>query len=285
MSEFLLLRLFVMATPRVCVLRAPGTNCDPETAHAFELCGAQAERLHLQRVLEQPDVLKSFQILCIPGGFSYGDDIGAGVIFGSHLRGRLGETLREFLTGDRLVLGICNGFQVLIKAGILPDGAASLQAAAEGNREATLTWNLNGRYTALWVKLARVSSNNVFLRGIDELELPIAHAEGRLVVKHPDVLSQWVERGQVGLCYRSPAATGPASPQELLSAKLDYPENPNGAFANIAGLGDPSGRVLGLMPHPERFLFATQHPNWTRLKLKGEGAGLKLFRNAVDYFG
>lgn len=273
-----------MATPRVCVLRAPGTNCDPETAHAFELCGAKAERIHLLRVLEQPDRLRDFQVLCIPGGFSYGDDIGAGVIFGSHLRGRLGDVLREFLAGDRLVLGICNGFQVLIKAGILPDGAESLTAAEEGRREATLTWNLNGRYTALWVRLARISSKNVFLRGIDELEVPIAHAEGRLVVQNESILAKWRERDQVALCYTSPAGRNGASPDELLRAGLPYPENPNGAFANIAGLGDPSGRVLGLMPHPERFLFATQHPNWTRLKLRGEGQGLQVFRNAVEYF-
>ncbi|MDA1162975.1 MAG: phosphoribosylformylglycinamidine synthase subunit PurQ [Planctomycetota bacterium] len=279
-----------MATPRVCVLRAPGTNCDPETAHAFEMCGAEAERVHLLRVLEDPAVLAGFQTLCIPGGFSYGDDIGAGVIFSSHLRGRLSEAIREFLTADKLVLGICNGFQVLLKSGILPDGAAGISSSTEDDRDATLTWNDNGRYTSLWVRLANLSRNNVFLRGIDQVEMPIAHAEGRLVVRDPSILETWQENGQAALCYCSASGStsdgvggGDASGQ-WLTQKLDYPENPNGSFANIAGLGDSTGRVLGLMPHPERFIHATQHPEWTRRKLRGDGDGLKVFRNAVEYF-
>jgi phosphoribosylformylglycinamidine synthase subunit PurQ / glutaminase len=274
-----------VCVPRVCVLRAPGTNCDPETAHAFEICGAQAERVHLLRVLENPALLADFQILCIPGGFSYGDDIGAGVIFASHLRGRLAEVIREFLAADKLALGICNGFQVLLKAGILPGGAEGLEQSAEADRDTTLTWNDNGRYTSLWVRLAKLSQNNVFLRDIDDLEVPIAHAEGRLVVRDPAVLETWKANGQVAFCYRS-ADESPASASatDWLAAKLDYPANPNGSFANIAGLGDSTGRVLGLMPHPERFIHATQHPEWTRRKLRGEGAGLKIFRNAVEYF-
>ncbi|NQV25550.1 MAG: phosphoribosylformylglycinamidine synthase subunit PurQ [Rhodopirellula sp.] len=280
-----------MATPRVCVLRAPGTNCDPETAHAFEMCGAKAERVHLLRVLENPAVLAGFQALCIPGGFSYGDDIGAGVIFSSHLRGRLSEALQEFLTADKLVLGICNGFQTLLKSGILPDGAAGISSDSDTERDATLTWNDNGRYTSLWVTLANLSSNNVFLRGIDQIEMPLAHAEGRLVVRDPAILDTWRANGQAALCYRTPQSaagsdsSGGGDPDKWLTAELDYPVNPNGSFANIAGLGDATGRVLGLMPHPERFIHATQHPEWTRRKLRGEGDGLKLFRNAVDYFG
>ncbi|MGZ0173392.1 MAG: phosphoribosylformylglycinamidine synthase subunit PurQ [Planctomycetales bacterium] len=279
-----------MATPRVCVLRAPGTNCDPETAHAFEMCGAKAERVHLLRVLEDPGVLAGFQALCIPGGFSYGDDIGAGVIFSSHLRGRLSEALQEFLTADKLVLGICNGFQTLLKSGILPDGAAGISSDSDSDRDATLTWNDNGRYTSLWVNLANLSSNNVFLRGIDQIEMPLAHAEGRLVVRDPAILETWRQNGQAALCYCSPQnssddeAEAKGDADKWLTAKLDYPVNPNGSFANIAGLGDATGRVLGLMPHPERFIHATQHPEWTRRRLRGEGDGLKLFRNAVEYF-
>ncbi|MFT5325935.1 MAG: phosphoribosylformylglycinamidine synthase I [Planctomycetaceae bacterium] len=279
-----------MATPRVCVLRAPGTNCDPETAHAFEMCGAKAERVHLLRVLEDPTILAGFQALCIPGGFSYGDDIGAGVIFSSHLRGRLSDALQEFLTADKLVLGICNGFQTLLKSGILPNGAAGISSASEAEPEATLTWNDNGRYTSLWVNLANLSDNNVFLRDIDQIEMPLAHAEGRLVVRDPAILDAWRQNGQAALCYCSPQADsngensgGDAS--RWLTEELEYPVNPNGSFANIAGLGDATGRVLGLMPHPERFIHATQHPEWTRRKLRGGGDGLKLFRNAVEYFG
>ncbi len=273
-----------MATPRVCVLRAPGTNCDPETAHAFEICGATAERVHLLRVLENPGLLADFQVLCIPGGFSYGDDIGAGVIFSSHLRGQLADAIREFLTADKLCLGICNGFQVLLKSGILPGGAEGLAHHEETGRDATLTWNDNGQYTSLWVRLATLNANNVFLRGIEDFEVPIAHAEGRLVVKDPSILESWKANGQVAVCYRSLEGDVSSDPQEWLTADVGYPDNPNGAFANIAGLSDPSGRVLGLMPHPERFIHATQHPEWTRRKLSGEGAGLKLFRNAVEYF-
>ena len=274
-----------MATPRVCVLRAPGTNCDPETAHAFELCGAQAERVHLLRVLENPGLLADFQVLCIPGGFSYGDDIGAGVIFSSHLRGQLADAIGEFLTADKLCLGICNGFQVLLKSGILPGGAEGLATHEEAGRDATLTWNDNGQYTSLWVRLATLNPNNVFLRGIDDFEVPIAHAEGRLVVKDPAILETWKANGQIAVCYRPVDGDVSSDPQQWLTTEIGYPNNPNGAFANIAGLSDPTGRVLGLMPHPERFIHATQHPEWTRRKLRGEGAGLKLFRNAVEYFG
>ena len=265
-----------MAAPRVCVLRAPGTNCDHETAFAFETCGAQAERLHLFRLLEDPARLAEFQVLCLPGGFSYGDDVGAGVVFASELKHKLADTLREFLQRDTLTLGICNGFQVLLKSGILPGGTASGDTNSEP--VATLTWNANGRYTDLWVTLQVCSSHNIFLRDIDTLESPLAHAEGRLVVRDPSVLHQWDQQGQIALRYT--ATDGVSDPTEV----LPYPLNPNGSVQNIAGLGDATGRVLGLMPHPERFLHATHHPQWTRRGLRGDGAGRKLFTNAVDYF-
>lgn len=271
-----------MTSPRVAVLRAPGTNCDYETAYAFELAGAKAERIHLFRLLEEPRLLLNYQILCVPGGFSYGDDIGSGVIFASHLRNRLAGVLKDFLQGDRLCLGICNGFQAILKAGILPDGQLTpLTASAEADVAATLTWNHNGKYTARWVHLRTAGSSNVFLRGIQALDLPIAHAEGRIVVRDASVIEQWKQNRQLALCYSQPKAVD-INP---VTATLAFPDNPNGSVANLAGLSDPSGRILGLMPHPERFLFRTQHPNWTRLDLPEEGAGLQLFRNAVAYFG
>ena len=283
-----------MATPRVCVLRAPGTNCDVETAYAFSSCQATADRVHLFRVLENPALLDEYQVLCIPGGFSYGDDIGAGVIFSSQLRGQLSETLGRFLAEDKLVLGICNGFQVLLKAGVLPAGASGWTASPQHNDppqvpDATLTWNNNGKYTARWVRLKVVSTRNVFLRGLDHLDLPIAHAEGRLVPRNDDVLGNWFANDQVGLCYQLRPDSGQpdhdsGSPPTADDPLLPEPHNPNGSAANIAGLGDPSGKVLGLMPHPERFLHATQHPRWTRLGLTGDGDGLQVFRNAVEYF-
>jgi phosphoribosylformylglycinamidine synthase I len=277
-----------MPAPRVCVLRAPGTNCDVETAFAFETAGGLPERVHLFRLLERPELLDDFQIVCVPGGFSYGDDIGAGVIFSRQLRGRLGEALGRFLAADKLMLGICNGFQVLLKAGILPGGNGPWPPPENELPDSTLTWNLNGKYTALWVRLKVDSSKSVFLRGIETIELPIAHAEGRIVVRSPDVIHRWRELGQIALRYRpnptdEKTETVAGSNGESL---LPFPDNPNGSVANIAALGDPTGRILGLMPHPERFLHSTQHPQWTRHPERtGPGAGLKVFQNAVAYFG
>lgn len=273
-----------MPTPKACILRAPGTNCDFETAFAFESCGADAERVHLFRLLENPELLSTYQILCIPGGFSYGDDIGAGVIFANQLLGHLGEVIGEFLQADKLVLGICNGFQVLLKAGILPDGAMQWPPAADREPAATLTWNNNGKYTARWVNLRIHSDRSIFLKGIDEIQLPIAHAEGKFVTRDVNLLRQWSQSSQIALSYR-PRNDSTTSDQADIRTRIEqYPDNPNGSVANIAGISDPTGRVLGLMPHPERFIHATQHPNWTRLGLKGEGDGIKLFRNASDYF-
>ncbi len=186
-----------MASPRVCVLRAPGTNCDLETAFAFETSGAKADRVHLMRLFEQPEFLKDYQILCIPGGFSYGDDLGAGVIFSRQLSGPLENALGEFLQRDTLILGICNGFQVLLKAGILPNGTTNWPPSAQ--QPATLTWNDNGKYTATWVKLKACSPNNVFLRGFSELELPIAHAEGKFVPRELSLIDDWQQHSQIAL--------------------------------------------------------------------------------------
>jgi phosphoribosylformylglycinamidine synthase len=275
-----------MATPKVCVLRAPGTNCDIETAWAFELAGAKPERLHLNRLLENPARLADFQILCIPGGFSYGDDLGAGIIFSRQLRGQLNDAIRQFLTADKLVLGICNGFQTILKAGLLMRRGVASPAESGLESEVTLTWNSNGRYTDRWVRLKVASSNSAFLRDIDEFDVPIAHAEGRIAVCQPQLLEQLRQHNQIALCYWSAraaqlaATSGDPTRIEL----LPEPENPNGSLANIAGLCDETGKVLGLMPHPERFLFATQHPHWTRKGLRGEGDGIRIFRNAVTWF-
>ncbi|MEX1229778.1 MAG: phosphoribosylformylglycinamidine synthase subunit PurQ [Planctomycetaceae bacterium] len=289
-----------MPKPKICVLRAPGTNCDHETAFAFDQCGGEAEPMHVFRLLERPERLRDFQILCIPGGFSYGDDIGAGVIFGGQMRSHLAEAIGEFVQADKLVLGICNGFQVLLKAGLLPHGAAGWPPKSPPEPEATLTWNQNGRYTSVWVKLHVGSEKCVFLRGIDEIELPVAHAEGRIAVRDHAVIYQWEQNRQVALTYQprrfanassmalaGAGVVGVGAAEESAAAGrelLAYPDNPNGSVANIAGLCDATGRVLGLMPHPERFLFATQHPQWTRKNLTGEGEGMAIFRNAVRYF-
>ena len=276
-----------MSSPRVCVLRAPGTNCDIETAHAFEAAGGTADRVHLFRLLEDPALLSQYQILCIPGGFSYGDDIGAGVIFSRQLRGQLNDAMREFLTADKLLLGICNGFQTILKAGLLMRRGIENASETAFEDQVTLTCNNSGRYTDRWVRLKVTSSNSVFLKDMDEFEVPIAHAEGRIAVTDDSVLEGLRAANQISLCYWNDEAS-------ILAAKsgdptsiviLPEPANPNGSLANIAGLSDSTGRVLGLMPHPERFLFATQHPQWTRNGMRGEGQGLQVFRNAIGYFG
>jgi len=278
-----------MVAPRICVLRAPGTNCDVETAHAFELAGGTADRVHLFRLLENPELLRDYQALCIPGGFSYGDDLGAGVIFSGHLRGQLHDMMQEFLQADTLMLGICNGFQVLLKAGLLipsmvPAGGESVDSASQ--HALTLTWNRNSRYTDCWVRLKVASESSVFLKGMDEFESPIAHAEGRVAVRDESVVDDLREQNSIALCYWSDEADDQAKTLDDVSRQVIFsePENPNGSIANIAGLSDATGRVLGLMPHPERYLFATQHPQWTRNGFRGEGDGMALFRNAVDYF-
>lgn len=276
-----------MSSPKTCVLRAPGTNCDLETAHAFELAGGQADRVHLFRLLENPTLLRDYQVLCVPGGFSYGDDIGAGVIFSRQLRGQLNDAMREFLQADKLVLGICNGFQVILKAGLLMRrGVDAQDDQSPFEDQITLTWNNSGRYTDRWVRLKTTSSNSVFLKDMDEFEVPIAHAEGRIAVSDDSVLQELRTNSQISLCYwnddASTLAEQSGDPTNI--GLLPEPCNPNGAVANIAGLSDATGRVLGLMPHPERFLFATQHPQWTRNGMRGEGQGLQLFRNAINYF-
>lgn len=258
-----------MAKPNVLILRAPGTNCDVETAFAFELAGATAERVHVQQLLKNPALLNAFQIMCLPGGFSYGDDIAAGRILADQLRIGLAEVMQRFRDRDTLLLGICNGFQVLMQTGLLLD--------SDLDRRASLTWNQSNRFEDLWVHLDASGQQNVFLRDANHLYLPIAHAEGQFVTENDSVIASLRKRGQLALRYADPA--GSAS-----EATLPYPANPNGSMANVAGLGDASGRVLGLMPHPERFVDACQHPTWTRFESPPKPCGLQIFENAVSYF-
>lgn len=253
-----------MSRPRILVLRAPGTNCDVETAHAFELAGGQSEVLHLNRLLENPALASAFQVLCIPGGFSYGDDVAAGRIFANQIRHHLQDVLQEFRESGKLLLGICNGFQVLIKSGLLDSDDTSGPAAS-------LTWNDSGCFLDRWVGLQSDGSNCVFLAGVDRMHLPIAHAEGKFVVRDDESLRRFDQNGQLVLRYA--AIPGSVAPY-----------NPNGAISDVAGMCDNSGRVFGLMPHPERFVDFTQHPQWTRLTSRSEGDGLPVFRNAVRYF-
>jgi phosphoribosylformylglycinamidine synthase subunit PurQ / glutaminase len=260
-------------TPRVLILRAPGTNCDQEAAFAFDTAGGKAEVVHLNRLLENPGLAKQYQILCLPGGFSYGDDISAGRIFGNQMRHHLRDCLAEFKAAGKLILGICNGFQILIKSGVLlPDRA--------DEPIATLTLNESGKFEDRWIYLQVASDKCVFLRGIERMYLPVAHAEGKFVARDAETLKRLDAAGQLVLRYTLP----PDSPPPIPDSPVPYPANPNGAQFNIAGLCDETGRVFGLMPHPERHIDPTHHPRWTREQHE-RGDGLAVFENAVRFFG
>ncbi|MHB8969467.1 MAG: phosphoribosylformylglycinamidine synthase I [Pirellulaceae bacterium] len=260
-----------MPTPRILILRAPGTNCDRETAFAFEQAGGRADLVHINRLLENPRLPDDYQVLCLPGGFSYGDDIGAGRILANQIRHHLQDTLQTFKTAKKLILGICNGFQILIKSGVLlPDDPHT-------GPPATLAWNESGRYEDRWIHLVADAQHCEFLRGIECMYLPVAHAEGKFVVRDEPVLRQLQARRQLALRYCGDGAA-------VQDATLPFPENPNGSVANVAGICDDTGRVLGLMPHPERYIDPTQHPRWTRGEARDPGDGLAIFRNAVQYF-
>lgn len=258
-----------MASPRVLILRAPGTNCDQESAFAFQQAGAQAEFVHILALLEDARMVSESQILCFPGGFSYGDDVGSGKILATQLRHHLRDVLEEFKAAGKLVLGICNGFQILIKSGVL------LADVADAELAATLTLNDSGKFEDRWVQLNVTSDKCVFLNGIEQMYLPVAHAEGKFVPRDAATLAALEQNGQVVLRYARLDGQG---------GEVPYPDCPNGSFGAIAGVCDPTGRVFGLMPHPERHIDPTQHPRWTREPARERGDGWKLFENAVKYF-
>lgn len=255
-------------TPKALVLRAPGINRDEDAAAAIELAGGQAERVHVNRVVDGAVRLADYALLIIPGGFSYGDHLGAGKLLAVDLLHRLAEQLAAFVADARPVIGVCNGFQVLVKSGILP-GVGAEQGAA-----ATLTDNASGQFECRWVHLAaEPASRCIFTQGIEKpIEVPVAHGEGRFVARDAGVLAALHANGQVALRYT--AAEGGAA---------DYPANPNGSDDAIAGVCNPQGNVLGLMPHPEDAILPHQHPRWTREPARAEGDGLVIFRNAVRY--
>lgn len=256
-----------MPAVKVAVLKAPGTNCDQETLHAFKLAGADPELVWVHELTSGGKKLDPYQILALPGGFTYGDDLGAGRLLAGELRSHLAEGLGRFLDQEKLVIGICNGFQTLVKAGVLPSGKLDTV------QEATLTGNDSGKFEDRWIHLRSDFNVCIWTQGMEEVfELPVAHAEGKFVPKEPAVLEQLVGFGQIVFQYSD--AEGNEAP---------YPWNPNGSMGSIAGICDPSGRVFGLMPHPERHVTALQHPRWNREGRTGEGAGLKIFKNGVKW--
>ncbi len=245
------------------MLRAPGTNCDYETQVAFEAAGSAVDSALVYELFRGERSLDDYQILVIPGGFTYGDDISAGRIFANEIRLRLGEEVKHFVAQGKLVMGVCNGFQVLVKTGILPG------LEGHGPQPVTLTNNDSGRFECRWIHLkVDPDSPCVFTRGMTGMYIPVNHGEGKLVAA-PGVL----EKLNVVVRYVDPAGNTGAG----------YPHNPNGSLDDIAGICDGTGRIFALMPHPERFIRWTQHPRWTREAPQPTGDGLQVFVNAVAW--
>ena len=266
---------------RALILTGFGINCEEEFAAAYRFAGAGATIVHLNQVLHGQVSIHDFDILNFPGGFSFGDDLGSGVVLANKLRYRqngpdgrtLLDEIKRFIADGKFVFGICNGFQVLVKLGLLPN------LGGDVTPEVTLTHNASGRYEDRWVTLrVNPTAHTPFLTGIDSLEVPVRHGEGRLVI--PDAATQAaIEAGGLN-CLTYTDFDGGATDV--------YPFNPNGAALNCAGLTDPTGQVFGLMPHPEAFLSAYNHPDWARRRRQNpsaseEGEGLQIFKNIVAH--
>ncbi len=281
---------------RALVLRAPGINCDRETAYACRLVGFETDLVHINQLIKSPESLLNYTLLVIPGGFSYGDNLGAGTLLAKNLTIHLGSQLQRFIDDERLVLGICNGFQVLVRANLLPGTAPSTRRGdasaahlvysrvdpcgqpgvawtwGDDSSIASLTGNASTQFECRWVTLGVKTTNCLFTQDIKHpLELPVAHGEGQFVLADTALLAQLEKHGQIPLIYISPSAEG-----------ATYPANPNGSIGNIAGICNTQGNVLGLMPHPERYVSSIQHPQ-RKDTPEGRGDGLLIFQNAYKY--
>lgn len=249
----------------VLVVTGYGFNCEAESRHAWELAGAEPRLVHLNDLLAAPATLHEHAILMFGGGFSFGDHLGSGLVMANRLRLRMGEDLSRFVAAGKLVMGVCNGFQVLTKLGLLPGSASGPFVPL-----ASLTQNDCGHFINKWVTLRfDPASPCVFTRGLELMPLPIRHGEGKLVPRDAATLKAIEERHGAACRYEG--------------------ENPNGSANAIAGLCDPTGRVFGLMPHPEAYLYPENHPDWDRQKIEGRlpehGLGLAIFENAVNAAG
>jgi len=257
-----------------------GTNCEREMAHACKVAGAdQVDIVHLSDILDGTYKITDYHFLNLPGGFLDGDNLGAAQAGAHRLRHariagsgeRLMDQILDFVNQGGLILGVCNGFQLMVKTGLLPGLDRNYE-----NRVVSLTWNDSGRFEDRWVTCkANPTSPCVYTKGIDRIEMPVRHGEGKFVGIDEEVISTIKDNDLIALQYVDPKSGEPTQ---------EYPLNPNGSILSIAGICDPTGRLMGLMPHPEAFHHFTNHPQWTRrLFDKEEGAGIVLFRNAVDY--
>lgn len=256
---------------KVIILHAAGTNCDEETYNAFKKHTKNVDLVHINELKKKKRMLSSYHVLSIPGGFTYGDDIAAGKILANELKFNLKDELIKFINNGKLIIGICNGFQVLLKAGLLPD-------IKNFRQKATLILNDNGKFEDRWVYLKKTEDkrqkidNCVWTKGIEKIiYLPVAHAEGKFVADK-ETLKKLKDNNQIVFQY-----------VEKDGKLSGFPHNPNGSLDNIAGICDETGRILGLMPHPERFQDFHNHPHWQRLKDRKEPDGNLIFKNAVNY--
>jgi phosphoribosylformylglycinamidine synthase len=253
--------------PNVLILTGYGINCDYETQHAFNIVGAAAKRVHTNDIIDKIESLEDYHIIAFPGGFSFGDDIASGKVLANKIKFNIFTDIQKFIDDGKVIIGICNGFQSMVKLGILP--------AFERNykkQTATLTFNDSGRFEDRWVYMkANPKSRCIFTKGIDTIYLPVRHGEGKFVTNNV-FLQKLNKNNQVALRYVDDEGN-----------LAGYPWNPNGSLENIAGICDETGRIFGLMPHPEAYLYMTNHPRWTREKTPEEGMGVKIFRNAVEF--
>ena len=241
---------------KAIILRAAGTNCDYETGFALKKAGFEIDNVHINELISKNKKLEEYSLLAVPGGFSAGDYLGSGKVFANKLLFKLNKDIPDFVKKGNLVIGICNGFQVLVKAGILPGFNENYQ-----KQETTLTLNDPLGFTCKWVKLKTQDTKSIFVKDIKEIDVPIAHGEGKFIA-NKEVIEKLYENKQI---------------------VFKYEKNPNGSIDDIAGICDETGRVLGLMPHPERNLFGINAPNSEYGKIPEEGQGFKVFQNAFEY--
>ena len=261
------------AKPNVLIVTGVGLNCEAETTTAWELAGACVTRMHLNDLLQDTSQLRHYGAMTLIGGFSFGDHLGSGHVFSTLLRHRMLDELRNFVDGGGLMLGICNGFQIMVKLGLLPGLVNEI-----GTQRVALLQNDVGHFQNRWVTVAfDPASPCVFTKGLNHMDFPVRHREGKLHVPTRALLRTMDEQGCIVSRYIDPSSCQPTT---------KFPHNPNGSRQAIAGLCDPTGRVFGFMPHPEAFLYQFNHPHWDRMDgIDGQkqGEGLQLFQNAVAH--
>ena len=259
--------LGVKVKVNVLILTGHGINAEKELAWAFEMAGGNPSIVHLEDIIGNKSMLNRYQLLAFPGGFSFGDHISSGRIFANIIKTNLADELARFVEEGKLIIGICNGFQIITKLGMLPD--------MDGNKKQTVSLinNDSGHFENRWVWVNIENNKSPWLRDMDKLYLPVRHGEGKFVTDTPETLNALIKNKQVAMKYINPN-----------SSEVNYPFDPNGSVDNIAGILNRKGNILGLMPHPEAYIFKEHHPRWTEKENDNRLTGLKIFQNGIDYF-